>query len=80
MYLCCEVAFCSTLWTTSGISSKLTHILIWDSQNDLSDFGDLDFIYKVTRDIYKKGLSVFYLPNQWPDFDQTDTYNSLGRP
>ena len=30
--------------------------------------------------INKKGLSVLYLPNQWPDFDQTDTDNSLGRP
>ena len=42
---------------------------------------DINLIYKVTRDIYKKkGLSVLYLPNQWPDFDQTDTDNSLGRP
>ena len=29
---------------------------------------------------HKKGLSVLYLPHQWPDFDQTDTDTSLGRP
>ena len=53
-YLCCEVAFCSTLWTARWISSKLAQILIWDSQIELLDFDDLNLIYKVTRDIYKK--------------------------
>ena len=34
-YLCCEVAFCSTLWTARWISLKLAQILIWDSHNEL---------------------------------------------
>ena len=51
--MCCEVAFClrSNLWTAWWILPKLAQILIWDSQNELLDFGDIDLIYKVTRDI-----------------------------
>ena len=80
--LCCEVAFCSTLWTAWWISSKLAQILIWDSQNELQDFGDLNLIYKVTRDIYKKAcLYSIFLTNdqiftkltrktQWEDLNE----------
>ena len=54
---------------------KLSQILNWDSQNKLLDFGGIDLIFMVTR-ILQKGLSVLYHFNQWPAFDQTDTYTA----
>ena len=70
-------SFCCTLWTAMNFIKTCTDtylgqpkriIIFWRPRPYLQGHQGLD----------KKSLSVLYLANQWPDFDQTDIDNFIG--
>ena len=64
---------CIIFWTSLLILTKFAKIHCWEEGKSLSDFVDLDLIFKVTVPLWnvQNMASVRYLLNKYMDFDQT---------